>query len=270
MKYLDISRRAAVLASLLLAACQAADLQVGVDGIRTVPRDPVLASPSTRNDGLERCTFPLATVELVDGNVSGARQMDSNRASTAMLMRDLIQQSNCFSSIERPYPPANEKSAFDRSRPMTEYDRGRASERMNPVDRSDSLSTPRSADYELLTEVVIRNDGGRSSGIGNTVGNLMGGRHSSALSSLGGSIQKRTANAQLTLIDARTRVPAAVSKGSSSGTSFDGLDGVVGGGNDAETPQERVVSLAVVEAFNKMVVSLRANRKTRSNQEATP
>lgn len=205
---------------------------------------------------LEHCAAPLGRVQITEARAPNADQSGVRLPPASVLMRAMVQQSNCFVFVE-----AAANGGASSARMMTEYDRGRQAQ---TGATGNEASSP-TADYELLSEYQFKSDSPRSSGIGRVVSGLLGGnRYSSAVDALGDSVQTREVVAQMSLIDARTRASVAVSDSHASRTDVDNLRSGLGVGVSgySETPQGKAVSLAMMDAFNKVVVSLRASKKT--------
>jgi hypothetical protein len=98
------------------------------------------------------------------------------------------------------------------------------------------------------------------------LGGLIGGGRGRAVAQIGASTQTRQASALLTLVDNRSGVQVAASEGSASKTDLNLFGGIAGRGGAAglggytNTPQGKVIAAAFMDAFNQMVISLRAYR----------
>jgi len=249
---------AAAGAALLLAGCAATDMRMGSPDAKTVATGSAAgSSTSGANEALERCESPLGTVSLVENQTASWYTIltgEYKLPPTSNLLRLLIQQSNCFVVIERSAPGMR---AMSRERELMRSGEMREGSNFGQGQMVAS-------DYALSPEVVFSaRDAGGISGV---LGGLLGGGRGSALAAVGGGLQTRQASAMLTLVDNRSSVQVAASEGSASKTDlnlFGGLLGNRGGaglGGYANTPQGKVIAAAFMDAFNQMVVSLRAYR----------
>ena len=249
---------AAVGAVMLLAGCETTDMKMGSQDAKTVATGSAAGSTTSgANEALERCQSPLGTVSLVENQTAGWYTIltgEYKLPPTSNLLRLLVQQSNCFVVIERS---AAGMRAMGRERELMRSGEMREGSNFGQGQMVAS-------DYALSPEVVFSaRDAGGISGV---LGGLIGGGRGSALAAVGGGVQTRQASAMLTLVDNRSGVQVAVSEGSASKTDlnlFGGLLGNRGGaglGGYTSTPQGKVIAAAFMDAFNQMVVSLRAYR----------
>lgn len=198
------------------------------------------------------CTRKLGTISVIDGDdPSGWTQFQL--AGPQKLLKVLIQRSGCFNLVDR----GSGLSAAQRERDIGN-DLGL--QRRSNVGQGQI----RAADYVLVAEVQAanRNSGGGAVGAG--LGGLIGGR----LGALAGGISshKMEANTVLSLTNVRTTETIAVQDGyaAKNSVSFGGGGGagffgagaaLVGGGYD-NTDIGRIVTLAFIQAYAKMVNDL--------------
>lgn len=233
-----------------LAACQTDTTGFGSRGSDNT------SNTKTQAGELVRCTAPLGRVRISEGRAPSTDQNGARLPPTSVLMRAMVQESNCFIFVE-----ATASEGGNSARVTTEYSRGRKAQ-SGAIENGANSSA---ADYELLPEYQFKSESPRSSGIGRVVSGLLGGnRYSSAVGTLGDSVQNREVVAQMSLTDVRTRATVAVTDSHASRTDVDNLHSGLGlgGSGYSETPQGKVVSLALMDAFNKIVVSLRSSKKT--------
>lgn len=206
---------------------------------------------STMND-VPRCTRKLGTVSVMDGdNPLGWTQYQL--AGPQKLIKVLIQRSACFNLVDR----GSGLSAAQRERDISG---GLGLQRRSNVGQGQI----KAADYVLVAEVQAsnRNSGGGAVGAG--VGGLLGGRFGGLLGGI--RTKKMEANTVLSLTNVRTTETIAVQDGyaAKNSVSFGGGGGggffgggaaVVGGGYD-NTDIGRIVTLAFIQAYAKMVNEL--------------
>jgi curli biogenesis system outer membrane secretion channel CsgG len=210
------------------------------------------AQDAAVND-VPRCTRKLGTLSVMDGDdPSGWTQFQLT--GPEKLIKVLVQRSGCFNLVDR----GSGLSAAQRER---EIGGDLGLQRGSNVGQGQI----RAADYVLVAEVQAadRNSGGNA--IAGGVGTLLGGRTVGGL--LGGiSTRKMEANTVLSLTNVRTTETISTVDGyaAKNSTSFGlgggffaggGGAGAVGGGYDS-TDIGRIVTLAFIEAYSKMVTEL--------------
>ena len=199
-----------------------------------------------------RCTRKLGTVSVMDGDdPSGWTQFQL--AGPQKLLKVLIQRSGCFNLVDR----GSGLSAAQRER---DIGGNLGLQRQSNVGQGQI----KAADYVLIAEVQASNRNSGGSAVGAGIGGLLGGR----LGGLAGGFKskKMEANTVLSLTNVRTTETIAVQVGyaAKNSVSFGGLGGggffgggaaAVGGGYD-NTDIGRIVTLAFIQAYTKMVGEL--------------
>ena len=216
------------------------------------------------------CARKLGTLSVMDGDdPSGWTQFQL--AGPQKLLKVLVQRSGCFNLVDR----GSGLSAAQRER---DIGGGLGMQRGSNVGQGQI----KAADYVLVAEVQAadRNSGGSAvgAGLGGLVGHGFGGV-------LGGiSSHKMEANTVLSLTNVRTTETIAVQDGyaAKNSISFGGGGGgfwgaggaaLVGGGYDS-TDIGRIVTLAFIQAYAKMVTDLgllqpgsAGHRRSRADQD---
>lgn len=200
-----------------------------------------------------RCTRKLGTVSVMDGDdPSGWTQFQLS--GPQKLIKVLVQRSGCFNLVDR----GSGLSAAQRER---DIGGGLGLQRQSNVGQGQI----KAADYVLVAEVQASNRNSGGSAVGGAIGGLIGGRVVGGL--LGGiGSRKMEANTVLSLTNVRTTETVAVVDGYAAknnvtfgvgGGSFfgGGVAGAVGGGYD-NTDIGRIVTLAFIQAYSKMVNEL--------------
>jgi hypothetical protein len=256
MLFAKLPLAAAVAATLLLAACQTTDMQMGSQGAKTVATGAAAGDASANaSSSLEKCASPLGTVSLIENQSAGWYTILRNEYKlppTANLLRLLIQQSNCFVVVERGAAGMN---AMTRERALMQSGEMRQGSNFGAGQMVAS-------DYGLSPEIIFNNS--NAGGMGGSLGGLVGGRYGGVLAAVGGNLQTKEASTLLTLIDNRSGVQVAASEGSASKTDFGGFGQIFGGsaagglGGYSNTAQGKVITAAFMDAFNQMVVALRS------------
>lgn len=206
---------------------------------------------ATMND-VPRCARKLGTISVMDGDdPSGWTQFQL--AAPQKLLKVLVQRSGCFNLVDR----GSGLSAAARERDIGS-DLGL--QRRSNVGQGQI----KAADYVLVAEVqgANRNSGGGAVGAG--IGGLIGGRFGGLLGGVGS--RKMEANTVLSVTNVRTTETIAVTDGYAAKNSLTfgggggggflgGGLGVVGGGYD-NTDIGRIVTLAFIQAYSKLVNEL--------------
>lgn len=245
-------------ASLLLVGCETTNMKMGSQEAKTVATGSAAGSTSTNaNSALERCAAPLGTVSLVENQQADWYTILRNEYKlppTASLLRLLIQQSNCFVVVERS---AAGMKAMNRERELMASGQMRGGSNFGGGQMVAS-------DYSLSPEIVFSND--NAGGIGGALGGLIGGTGGRAIAAIAGGMNTKEASALLTLVDNRSGVQVAASEGSASKTDIDVFGSIFGAGGGGglggytNTAQGKVIAAAFTDAYNQMVIALRAYR----------
>ena len=206
---------------------------------------------ATMND-VPHCTRKLGTVSVMDGDdPSGWTQFQL--AGPQKLLKVLVQRSGCFNLVDR----GSGLSAAQRER---DIGGNLGLQRRSNVGQGQI----KAADYVLVAEVQAANRNSGGGAVGGGIGGLIGGR----FGALAGGIKTRKmeANTVLSLTNVRTTETIAVQDGyaAKNSVSFGGGGGAgffgagaaaVGGGYD-NTDIGRIVTLAFIQAYAKMVTDL--------------
>jgi hypothetical protein len=254
-----LTKVAAVCLAITLAGCETMQVKQGGGTNQSVTGAAAGEASANANSQLERCQSPLGTISLVENQTAGWYTIlrDEYRLPpTANLLRIMIAQSNCFVIVERG---AAGMAAMSRERELMASGETRAG---SNIGKGQLVAS----DYALSPEIVFSNS--NAGGFGGAVAGLLGSRNAN-LGRLAGGVQTKEATAMLTLVDNRSGVQVAASQGSASktdwslGAAFGGSSAAGGAGGYSNTEQGKVISGAFADAFNQMVVALRAYRPQR-------
>lgn len=224
-----------------------------------VAKEPQLAKPSgtqrlqeaTMND-VPRCTRKLGTVSVMDGDdPSGWTQFQLS--GPQKLIKVLVQRSGCFNLVDR----GSGLSAAQRERDISG---GMGLQRGSNVGQGQI----KAADYVLVAEVQASNSNSGGSAIGAAVGQRVLGGLGGMLGGMGS--KKMEANTVLSLTNVRTTETVSTVDGYAAKKSISfgvggggfwgsGAGAAVGGGYD-NTDIGRIVTLAFIQAYSKMVTEL--------------
>lgn len=199
-----------------------------------------------------RCVRKLGTISVVDGDdPSGWTQY--SLAPPQKLLKVLIQRSGCFNLVDRG-------SGLQ----AAQLERGIGGDLGLQRGSNVGQGQIKAADYVLVAEVQAANRNSGGSAVGGAIGGLIGGRFGALAGGVGS--RKMEANTVLSITNVRTTETIAVtdgyaaknsiSFGAGGGTGFLGGGlGAVGGGYD-NTDIGRIVTLAFIQAYAKMVNEL--------------
>ncbi len=199
-----------------------------------------------------RCVRKLGTLSVMDGDdPSGWTQFQL--AGPQKLLKVLVQRSGCFSLVDR----GSGLSAAQRER---DIGGGLGMQRGSNVGQGQI----KAADYVLVAEVQAADRDSGGSAVGAGLGSLIGGGFGAVVGGI--STRKMEANTVLSLTNVRTTETIAVQDGyaAKNSMSFGGGAGgfwgaggaaLVGGGYDS-TDIGRIVTLAFIQAYARMVTDL--------------
>ena len=203
---------------------------------------------------LERCAEPLGTLAVDDGRRAdwyGAFGSATQVTTIEPLIRLAIQQSNCFvlTSVGNMRTDDRLQRITNLQRDSGEYRAGSKQHKGQRV----------AADYYLEPAIIINNDS--TGAMAGAVGGLLGGRAIGSLAA--GALETKVSVVTLTLYDIRSSVQLSISEGSSTATNFGAAFGALGShagtalGGFSRTPEGKATVAAFMDAYNKMVISLR-------------
>lgn len=206
------------------------------------------------------CAQPLGTLSIVNGDdPRGWNQ--NNLAPPEKLLRVIVQRSGCFNLVDR----GAGLNAATRERDIGQ---GLGLQRGSNV----GSGQVRAADYVMVAEVAAqdRDTGGRA--IGGILGGLIGGKAGGVVAGI--ETHRLEAQTVLSVSSVRTTETIAVVEGharrddvSFGGGAGLGFLGAIGGGYDS-TDIGRIVTMAFIDAYAKMVDQLRAYEGTVAAAEA--
>jgi curli biogenesis system outer membrane secretion channel CsgG len=199
-----------------------------------------------------RCTRKLGTLSVADGDDPyGWSQF--NLQAPAKLLKVLVQRSGCFNLVDR----GTGLNAAQRERDIGS---GLGLQRQSNVGQGQI----KAADYVLVAEIQRADSNTSGGGAAGAIGGIFGGRVGGLLGGI--KTKKLDANTVLSLTNVRTTETIAVVDGYAvkKDTSF-GVGGLFGaggigaggvGGGYESTDIGRVVTLAFIQAYSKMVTDL--------------
>lgn len=197
-----------------------------------------------------RCTRKLGTISIIDGDdANGWAQF--NLAPPQKLIKVFVQRSGCFNLVDRG-------SGLNAAKNEREIGNSLGLQRRSNVGQNQI----KAADYVLVAEVQAANGNAQGSGGAAALGGILGG----AFGGIIGGIRSRKleANTVLSVTNVRTSETIATTEGYAAkndigfggGGLFTGIGaGAIGGGYDS-TDIGRIVTLAFIDAYSKLVTEL--------------
>ncbi len=204
------------------------------------------------NSSLQRCTETLGTLAVDDGREKEwyASFGSATKVTTIEpLIRLAVQQSNCFviTSIGNNKTESKISAITDKQRNSGEFRAGSKQQKGQRV----------AADYYLEPAIII--DNASTGKLAGSLSKYIGG----GFGAIAGSMEQKSSVVTLTLFDIRSGVQLSISEGNSTATNFGAALDAFGRGADgglsgfSQTPEGKATVAAFVDAYNKMVISLR-------------
>jgi curli biogenesis system outer membrane secretion channel CsgG len=194
-----------------------------------------------------QCTRNLGTISIQDGDThQGWRGY--NLQPPAGLLRVVVQQSGCFTVVERG-------AGLDAAMRERELSGGGQLQRGSNVGGGQI----RAADYVMLADVIAQDNNASGGGFGAALGGVVGGRLGGVIGGIGSRSQ--TAQTTLTLANVRTTESFATEGNAQNRNITWGGVGFLGGGGAGlggytDTDIGRVVSVAFIDAYTQLISQL--------------
>ncbi len=239
-----------------LAIAVVAAASFAVTDAQAQPRAAASTTPQ-----VPRCTQNLGTISIQNGDTyQGWRQM--NLQPPAALLRVVVQQSGCFTVVERG-------AGLDAA--MRERDLAGDGQ----LQRGSNVGAGqiRAADYVLLADVVAQDNNASGGGIGAALGGVVGGRLGGVIGGVGARTQ--TAQTTLTLANVRTTESFAAEGNARNRNWTWGGVGFLGGGGAGlggytDTEIGRVVTIAFIDAYTQLIGQMGVLDTSQSAAAAAP
>lgn len=211
---------------------------------------PALAQPraaESTTPQVPRCTRNLGTLSIQDGDThQGWRGM--NLSPPAGLLRVIVQQSGCFTVVER-------------GRGLDAAMRERELAGEGNLQRGSNVGGGqiRAADYVLLADVIAQDNNSSGGGVGAALGGVVGGRLGGIIGGIG--VRNQVAQTTLTLANVRTTESFATEGNAQNRNLTWGGAGFLGGGGAGlggytDTDIGRVVTVAFIDAYTQLLGQL--------------
>lgn len=251
----SVQATVATLAStILMVGCVTPGGAVSTGGSPTAVTGAAAGGTSAGADAsLQRCDQTLGTLAVDDGR--GKEWFATFGRATQVttiepLIRLAVQQSNCFviTSIGNTRTESKLSGITDKQRNSGEFRAGSKQQKGQRV----------AADYYLEPAIII--DNSSTGAVAGALGGLIGNR---AIGAIAGGLETKSSVVTLSLFDIRSQVQIGISEGNSTATNYGAALGAFGGGaagglsGFSRTPEGKATVAAFIDAYNKMVISLR-------------
>lgn len=203
---------------------------------------------ATEEASLEKCDAPKGTLAIAEpqGHIIMALRA-YNLPPPTQLLRQYVQNSNCFQVLERGLAMQN-----------IQQERDLANKGMLQRNSNMGGSQMVTADFVMTADVLFKDKNAGGAGVGAAVGSLFGGI-GSLVGAVAGGIKMQEAATTLTLSDVRSTLQVAAASGTykKSDWAFGGVLGAVGGGAYTSTDEGKLVAGALLDNYNNIVRDIR-------------
>ena len=208
----------------------------------------VLSAIAAEEATLEKCDAPKGTLAIAEpqGHVVLALRA-YNLPPPTQLLRQYVQNSNCFQVVERGVAMQN-----------IQQERDLANDGMLQKNSNMGGSQMVTADFVMTADVLFKDKNAGGVGVGAAVGSLFGGI-GSVVGAVAGGLKFQEASTTLTLSDVRSTLQVAAASGvyKKSDRAFGGVLGAVGGGAYTSTDEGKLVAGALLDNYNHIVLDIR-------------
>ena len=203
---------------------------------------------------VERCERPLGTIAVSENQGASYSQLQSyGLGSPVALLRIMIQQSNCFTVVERGVAMQNlqqERALAANGEMLAGSNVGRGQ-----LQAADFVMTP-------SVQFTAGNTGGVNAALSNYGGRFLGGL-GGIVGGIAGNIKFKEAQTSLLIADVRSGIQVAAAEGMAKKTDF-GISGWNWGGAGysslggyTNTPEGKMVAASLLDNYNRIVATVR-------------
>lgn len=199
---------------------------------------------------LEQCDAPKGTIAVSEPQSHVVMALSRyNLPPPTSLLRQYIQNSNCFQVVERGRAMRN-----------IQQERGLAESGMLQQDSNMGGGQMVTADFVMTPDVIFKDDNAGGAGVGAAVGSLFGGI-GSLVGAVAGGVKFQEAQTTLTMADTRSSLQVAAASGTykKADWAFGGVLGAIGGGAYTSTDEGKIVAAALLDNYNNIVRDVRSN-----------
>jgi hypothetical protein len=242
MEASSISRGGSALALLNRAVCTALGMML-----------LVLTSSIALGDEeavLEQCDSPKGTIAVAEPQSHVIMTLSRyNLPPPTSLLRQYIQNSNCFQVVER-------------GRAMRNIQQERSLSESGMLQQGANMGGAQmvTADFVMTPDVIFKDGNAGGAGVGAAVGSLFGGI-GSLVGAVAGGVKFQEAQTTLTMADTRSTIQVAAASGTykKADWAFGGVLGAIGGGAYTSTDEGKIVAAALLDNYNNIVRDVRNN-----------
>ena len=203
---------------------------------------------------VEKCERPLGTIAVSENQGASYSQLESyGLGSPVSLLRIMIQQSNCFTVVERGVAMQNlqqERALAANGEMLAGSNVGRGQ-----LQAADFVMTP-------SVQFTAGNTGGVNAALSSYGGRFLGGL-GGIVGGLAGNLKFKEAQTSLLIADVRSGIQVAAAEGVAKKTDF-GVSGWNWGGAGysslggyTNTPEGKMVAASLLDNYNKIVTIVR-------------
>ncbi len=203
---------------------------------------------------VEKCDRPLGTIAVSENQGASQHQLQSyGLGSPVSLLRIMIQQSNCFTVVERGVAMANlqeERALAAGGQMLSGSNVGKGQ-----LQAADFVMTPG-------VQFTAGDSGGMSGALSSYGGKLLGGL-GGIVGGIAGNIKFKEAQTSLLIADVRSGIQVAAAEGMAKKTDF-GVSGWNWGGAGysslggyTNTPEGKMVAASLLDNYNRIVMTVR-------------
>ncbi|MBC7684711.1 MAG: peptidoglycan-binding protein [Bdellovibrionales bacterium] len=203
---------------------------------------------------VEKCERSLGTLAVSENQGASQHQLQSyGLGSPVSLLRIMIQQSNCFTVVERGVAMQNlqeERALAANGETLAGTNIGKGQ-----LQAADFVMTP-------SVQFTAGDTGGMNAALSNYGGRFLGGL-GGIVGGLAGSLKFKEAQTSLLIADVRSGIQVAAAEGMAKKTDF-GVSGWNWGGHGytslggyTNTPEGKMVAASLLDNYNKIVMTVR-------------
>ena len=199
---------------------------------------------------LEQCDAPKGTIAVSEPQSHVVMALSRyNLPPPTSLLRQYIQNSNCFQVVERGRAMRN-----------IQQERGLSESGMLQQDSNMGGGQMVTADFVMTPDVIFKDSNAGGAGVGAAVGSLFGGI-GSLVGAVAGGVKFQEAQTTLTMADTRSTIQVAAASGTykKADWAFGGVLGAIGGGAYTSTDEGKIVAAALLDNYNNIVRDVRSN-----------
>lgn len=212
---------------------------------------PAQAQETTSN--VEKCERPLGTLAVSENQGASQGQLESyGLGSPVSLLRIMIQNSNCFTVVERGVAMHN-----------LQQERALAASGETMAGSNIGAGQLQSADFVMTPSVQFTaNTGGMNAAISNYGSRFLGGL-GGIVDGIAGNLKFKEAQTSLLIADVRSGIQVAAAEGMAKKTDFGmrgwnwGGAGYTSMGGYTNTPEGKMVAASLLDNYNKIVMTVR-------------